>query len=103
MEQMATAMKVEMVVRRASPETESLLAKCKVTNQSLQTTALVLKRTVSACDLSVDTCAICLEDVHADERVAGLQCGHGFHQKCIMRWLGSRGASGCPLCREAVH
>mmetsp|Transcript_98130 Transcript_98130/g.277777 ORF Transcript_98130/g.277777 Transcript_98130/m.277777 type:complete len:194 (-) Transcript_98130:13-594(-) len=103
MEEMARVVKVGMVVRRAPPGGKALLAQCKVTSQSLQTTALVLKQTVQACDVSVDTCAICLEDVEADERIAGLKCGHGFHQRCIMRWLGRCETSGCPLCREAVH
>jgi hypothetical protein len=104
MEEMSNAMTVEMVVRRAPPGASAQLARCAagVTDQSVQTIALLLKRTVRACDIVVDTCSICLEDVEADERVAGLQCGHGFHQKCIMKWLARPGVSGCPLCRGAV-
>jgi len=103
MEEMSKAMTLKMVVRRAHPGSRALLARCKTTDQSLQTTALLLKRTVRACDVAVDTCAICLEDVEADERIAGLECGHGFHQRCMMRWLTRPGASGCPLCRGGVH
>lgn len=104
MEEMSNAMTVEMVVRRAPPGASALLARCAtcVTDQSVQTTAFLLKRTVRACDIVVDTCAICLEDVEADERVAGLQCGHGFHQKCIIKWLRRPGGSGCPLCRGGI-
>jgi len=100
-EELATAMKVEMVVRHAPPVVGALLAQCKNANQGLQTTAFVLKRTVRARDISVDTCAICLEDVEADEKIAGFQCGHGFHHSCIIPWAGRPGKSGCPLCREA--
>jgi len=103
MEEMGKAVIFEMVVRRATPWSRALLARCEISDQSLQTTALLLKRTVRARDASVDTCAICLEDVEADERIAGLECGHGFHQRCIMRWLTRPGASSCPLCREDVH
>merc|ERR1719277_1582282 len=101
---MVHAMTIDMVVRRAPPGARDLLAICAtgVTDKNVKTTAYLLKRTVRACDIVVDTCAICLEDVEADERVAGLQCGHGFHQKCIMKWLARPGVSGCPLCRGAV-
>jgi hypothetical protein len=103
MEEMCNAMTVKMVVRRAPPVVRDLLAQCEVSDESLQATKLVLKHTALAGDVSADTCAICLEDLESDERVAGLRCGHGFHQKCLMRWLGSPGTSGCPLCRGAVR
>jgi hypothetical protein len=103
MEEMGKATTLEMVVRRATPGSGALLARCEITDRSLQTTALLLQRTVRACDVSVDSCAICLEDVEVDDRIAGLECGHGFHQRCIMKWLTSPGAFGCPLCRGDVH
>jgi hypothetical protein len=103
MEELAKATTLEMVVRRAPAGSKALLARCKqVTDQSLWASALILERTVQASESSVDTCAICLEDVEADDRVAGLQCGHGFHQRCILKWLGRPGSSGCPLCRGSV-
>jgi hypothetical protein len=103
MEEMGKATTLEMAVRRAPAGSSALLAQCDITDKNLQTTALLLKRTVRACDVAVDTCAICLEDVEADERIAGLDCGHGFHQRCIMRWLARPGTSGCPLCRGDVR
>jgi hypothetical protein len=103
MEEMATAMTVEMFIRRATPLAMALLAQCKVTDQSIQTTMLLLKCTVRASDVSADTCAICLEDFEVDERVAGLKCGHGFHPRCLNGWLGRPGTSACPLCREVVR
>jgi hypothetical protein len=106
MEEMANAMTVEMVLRRAPSGASARLARCieDITDQTLQRTSFLVKRTVRAGDIVVDTCAICLDDVEADERVAGLQCGHGFHQRCMMKWLqlGCAGASGCPLCRGSV-
>jgi hypothetical protein len=101
MEEMTTAMTVDMVVRRALPEASVLLERCAtaVTDQTVQRTAFLLKRTVRARDIFVDTCAICMEDVEAEERLASLPCGHGYHQKCIIKWMGRPGASGCPLCR----
>jgi hypothetical protein len=103
MEEMCKATTVEMVVRRASPVVKDFLARCEVTDESIQATKLVLKHKALAGDVSADTCAICLEDLEADERIAGLSCGHGFHQRCLMRWLGRPGTSGCPLCRGAVR
>jgi hypothetical protein len=103
MGEVSKAITVEMVVRRAPPRVRALLARCEVSDESIQATKLVLKHTTLAGDFSADTCAICMEDIEADERVAGLKCGHGFHQKCLMRWLGRPGTSGCPLCRGAVR
>lgn len=103
MEELAKATAVEMVVRRAPPGATAFLAQCNVTDESLKATALVLKRSVRAGDIPIDNCAICMEEVEADARVAGLECGHGFHQRCILRWLGRVGSSGCPLCREAIR
>lgn len=71
MEEMAKSMTLDMVVRRATPEAMAILARAKVTDQCLQTTAHLLKCTVRAGSFSADTCAICLEDLEADERVAG--------------------------------
>jgi hypothetical protein len=103
MEEMAKAMTLEMVVRRATPEARAILARAKVTDQCLQTTSHLLKCTRRAGSLMAESCAICLEDLEAEERVAGLGCGHGFHQRCLMRWLARPGQqSGCPLCRESV-
>jgi len=103
MAEMVKAMTAEMVVRRATPRAMAFLADCEVTDRDVQTTGFLLKRTVSAGDVSADACAICLEDFEADEQVAGLQCGHSFHQRCLRRWLMRRGTASCPLCRETVR
>ncbi|KAL5555732.1 hypothetical protein UlMin_037968 [Ulmus minor] len=48
----------------------------------------------------VDTeCAICLSEFAAGEKVRLLpKCNHGFHVRCIDKWLNSH--SSCPNCRH---
>ncbi|XP_009780401.1 RING-H2 finger protein ATL78-like [Nicotiana tabacum] len=50
----------------------------------------------------VDTeCVICLSEFGAGERVKVLpKCNHGFHVKCIDKWL--RSHSSCPTCRHCL-
>ncbi|KAK3019366.1 hypothetical protein RJ639_003946 [Escallonia herrerae] len=46
-------------------------------------------------------CAICLSDFAPGERVRLLpKCNHGFHVRCIDRWLTSH--SSCPTCRHCL-
>ena len=50
-----------------------------------------------------DTCAICLETfTSTEEKVVNLKkCkGHGFHQKCLEKWLKYK--SDCPLCKKSA-
>ena len=43
-------------------------------------------------------CAICLEPLEAEEEVPiVLPCKHGFHPKCIKRWIVYK--KSCPVCR----
>ncbi|KAL6840106.1 hypothetical protein ACP4OV_029916 [Aristida adscensionis] len=45
-------------------------------------------------------CAICLTEFARGERVRALpHCNHGFHVRCIDRWLAAR--QTCPTCRRA--
>jgi hypothetical protein len=59
-------------------------------------------------DCDVDQCAICLEDVDADEQLVQLPCKHAFHSVCAARWLTQAGAHAqgkrqcCPLCCQKV-
>ncbi|EHA8590591.1 RING-H2 finger protein ATL79 [Cocos nucifera] len=47
-------------------------------------------------------CAICLTEFVDGERVRVLApCNHGFHVRCIERWLAAR--SSCPTCRARCH
>ncbi|CAL1379933.1 unnamed protein product [Linum trigynum] len=46
-------------------------------------------------------CVICLSEFAAGDRVKILpKCNHGFHAKCIDKWLGSH--SSCPTCRHCL-
>ncbi|RCV28279.1 hypothetical protein SETIT_5G392900v2 [Setaria italica] len=45
-------------------------------------------------------CAICLTEFANGDRVRALpHCNHGFHVRCIDRWLAAR--QTCPTCRRA--
>ncbi|RLN24298.1 RING-H2 finger protein ATL75-like [Panicum miliaceum] len=45
-------------------------------------------------------CAICLTEFARGDRVRALpHCNHGFHVRCIDRWLAAR--QTCPTCRRA--
>ena len=43
------------------------------------------------------TCAVCLGDVHKDDMLIKLKCGHCFRKKCIKKWFEQN--ISCPLCR----
>ncbi|KAJ0542234.1 putative transcription factor C2H2 family [Helianthus annuus] len=46
-------------------------------------------------------CVICLDDFSKGEYVKILpKCNHGFHVRCIDKWLGSH--SSCPICRQSL-
>ena len=45
-------------------------------------------------------CTICLEEFVMGERVRRLECGHLFHQPCILLWL--LRTNSCPLCRTRL-
>ncbi|CAK8533334.1 unnamed protein product [Lathyrus sativus] len=43
------------------------------------------------------TCAICRDEVIAEEKVRKLPCSHYYHGDCILPWLNIRNT--CPVCR----
>ncbi|CAN1349209.1 RING-H2 finger protein ATL78 [Linum perenne] len=50
---------------------------------------------------SSDECVICLSEFATGDRVKILpKCNHGFHVKCVDKWLGSH--SSCPTCRHCL-
>ncbi|KAF0896550.1 hypothetical protein E2562_024401 [Oryza meyeriana var. granulata] len=46
------------------------------------------------------SCAVCLEDFEAGEKLKRLPCSHCFHGSCTLDWLRVRHL--CPLCRFAL-
>ncbi|XP_024516406.1 receptor homology region, transmembrane domain- and RING domain-containing protein 2-like [Selaginella moellendorffii] len=52
--------------------------------------------------VSSETCAICLEDYIADEKLRVLPCQHEFHATCVDHWLTTR-RSFCPICKRDAH
>jgi hypothetical protein len=51
---------------------------------------------------NLDSCAICLDDYTAGEKLRCLPCQHTFHAKCICKWLTERSAT-CPLCKIDLY
>ncbi|KAI5672656.1 hypothetical protein M9H77_13020 [Catharanthus roseus] len=46
-------------------------------------------------------CAICLSDFSSGDKIRVLpKCNHGFHVRCIDKWLNSH--SSCPTCRHCL-
>ncbi|BFG35203.1 hypothetical protein CerSpe_214760 [Prunus speciosa] len=76
----------------------------RLANTGVKKKALKTFPTVSySADLNLpglDTeCVICLSEFTAGERVRLLpKCNHGFHVRCIDKWLSSH--SSCPKCRH---
>jgi E3 ubiquitin-protein ligase ATL10/75/76/77/78 len=61
---------------------------------------LVYSPEVELAGCGASECAICLTEFANGERVRALpHCNHGFHVRCIDRWLAAR--QTCPTCRRA--
>ena len=45
-------------------------------------------------------CVICLEHFREGEELLVMNCGHVFHEYCILTWLEEENA--CPVCRNYV-
>lgn len=45
------------------------------------------------------TCCICLDEYKSRQHYVKLRCNHGFHKKCIIKWLKSYNKT-CPICRS---
>ena len=44
-------------------------------------------------------CAICLENMRAQQMVLTLPCKHEYHKQCIVRWLKNSEGPSCPTCK----
>ncbi|XP_050381101.1 RING-H2 finger protein ATL78-like [Argentina anserina] len=85
----------------SSSDNSARLANTGVKKKALKTFPIV---SYSA-DLNLpglDTeCMICLSEFTTGERVKLLpKCNHGFHVRCIDKWLSSH--SSCPKCRQSL-
>ena len=47
------------------------------------------------------TCVVCLGDIASTDEHK-LECGHAFHNNCLIQWL-RRGGLSCPTCRADLH
>merc|ERR1719502_393315 len=45
------------------------------------------------------TCAICLDNLRANQNVITLPCNHNYHKSCILKWLTSQDVPTCPTCK----
>ncbi|KAH6762966.1 RING/U-box superfamily protein [Perilla frutescens var. hirtella] len=85
---------------------EGAVASARLANTGIKKKALKTFPIISyAADLKLpglDTeCAICLSDFTTGDRVRVLpKCNHGFHVRCIDKWLNSH--SSCPTCRHCL-
>lgn len=46
-------------------------------------------------------CCICIEEIQPRSTIRTLECGHIFHNLCIVQWL-TRTKPNCPLCHQQV-
>lgn len=78
----------------------------RVTNTGVKKKALKTFPTVTySAELNLPSldseCVICLSEFTSGERVRILpKCNHGFHVRCIDKWLSSH--SSCPKCRQCL-
>lgn len=50
-----------------------------------------------------DQCTICLEPARSgSDPCAVLQCGHAYHETCIVKWMPVHGPCTCPICRCTI-
>lgn len=85
------------------PEPSNLvrLATVGVRRKALRALPIIIYSPDQKLNGSGSECAICISDLVIGERVRVLpKCGHGFHVRCIDRWLMAR--PSCPTCRQCV-
>lgn len=75
----------------------------RLANTGIKKKALKTFPTVNySAELKLDNkCAICLSEFASGEHLRLLpKCNHGFHVRCIDKWLNSH--SSCPTCRNCL-
>ncbi|TKW07746.1 hypothetical protein SEVIR_7G327700v4 [Setaria viridis] len=63
--------------------------------------AIACLRETAAAETREDGCAVCFQSYEEGDRIRTMPCAHGFHESCIIRWLGI--SRLCPLCRFALQ
>ncbi|TSM28145.1 Cell cycle and apoptosis regulator protein 2 [Bagarius yarrelli] len=61
---------------------------------------VVLKDETKHLNIYGQTCAVCLEDFRIKDELATLPCQHGFHKRCLLKWLEVRCV--CPMCNKPI-
>ena len=85
---------------RSSSQSISNLA-CKVAELKQ---ALKDSKRASCNDTEELTCSICYDDIISkNNNFTKTECGHCFHTKCLMIWVGRRKKNSCPICRQSVY
>lgn len=83
------------------PNPVTRLTQSGLRRKTLQTMPILIYSASLALNAANPICAICLCDFEPGERVRVLpKCNHGFHVRCIDRWLIAR--SSCPTCRRCM-
>uniref|UniRef100_A0A0E0KQH8 RING-type domain-containing protein n=1 Tax=Oryza punctata TaxID=4537 RepID=A0A0E0KQH8_ORYPU len=83
------------------PSRVTRLAQSGLRRKTLRSMPILLYSTGLKLNTVSPMCAICLSDFEDGEHVRVLpKCNHGFHVRCIDRWLLAR--STCPTCRQSL-
>lgn len=83
------------------PNPVTRLTQSGLRRKALQAMPILIYSASLALNAANPICAICLCDFEPGERVRVLpKCNHGFHVRCIDRWLIAR--SSCPTCRRCM-
>ncbi|XP_022741100.1 RING-H2 finger protein ATL78-like [Durio zibethinus] len=90
-----------LVASESGPSTSARLANTGVKRKALKTFPTVNYSTDLELTGLDSECVICLSDFTPGDRVRLLpKCNHGFHVRCIDKWLSSH--SSCPKCRHCL-
>ncbi|KAF7009157.1 hypothetical protein CFC21_023746 [Triticum aestivum] len=85
----------------AEPSRVARLAKGGLRRKAVRAMPIMVYSAGLKLNTACPMCTICLSDFEAGEHVKVLpKCNHGFHVRCIDRWLLAR--STCPTCRQSL-
>ncbi|KAJ0097739.1 hypothetical protein Patl1_27765 [Pistacia atlantica] len=90
-----------LVASRSSANSSARLANTGVKQKALKTFTIVnFSPDLKLPGLDTE-CVICLSEFASGDRIRLLpKCNHGFHVRCIDKWLSSH--SSCPTCRHCL-